>query len=86
MPWYGHAPDAPDTHRRWADPGSKLEEWLHASGWCHEVPAPGADEPAQNLPGEQDADETEQVVAVPLPPAEVTRKVRVRRAPVDRES
>ncbi|ACU35592.1 hypothetical protein [Actinosynnema mirum] len=43
-PWLGHAPDAPDSHRMWAHPGSGLEAALRASGWVHEVPAPGSEE------------------------------------------
>lgn len=50
MPWLGHAPDAPDTHRMWADSGSQLEASLKASGWCHEVPAPGSEPPPANDP------------------------------------
>lgn len=44
MPWLGHAPDAPDSHRLWADDDSDYERALRASGWLHEVPAPGSDE------------------------------------------
>jgi len=43
MPWLAPWPDAPDTHRMWADPGSSLERAYRAAGWTHEVPAPGSD-------------------------------------------
>jgi hypothetical protein len=42
MPWLGPWPDAPDTHRLWADPGSMHERALRASGFDVEQVAPGS--------------------------------------------
>lgn len=50
MPWLGYAPDAPDTHKIFADRGSAHEAALRASGWRYEVSAPGADEPPVTEP------------------------------------
>lgn len=44
MPWLGPWPDAPDTHRLWADPGSLHERALRASRYDVEQSAPGSGE------------------------------------------
>ncbi|SER95298.1 hypothetical protein SAMN05216188_11856 [Lentzea xinjiangensis] len=68
MPWLGHAPDAPDTHKMWADRDSAMEAALRASGWRHEVPAPGSDEPPVNEPpAELAAADQPPVVELPAP-------------------
>jgi hypothetical protein len=81
MPWYGHAPDAPDTHRIWADDGSAHEAALRASGWRYEVPAPGSTLPEEQPPPADEAAVPSPVVAQPAP--EPSKKGH-RRAAVDR--
>lgn len=83
MPWLGHAPDAPDTHRMWAEPGSQHEAALRASGWCHEVPAPGSTEPPVQDPPAEFVPVESPVVEEPAPDPKLKPKGR-RRAAVDR--
>lgn len=44
MPWLGPRPDAPDTHKLWADHGSMLERAIRASGFNVVQAAPGSGE------------------------------------------
>jgi hypothetical protein len=44
MPWLGPYPDAPDTHKLWADEGSTLAAALRASGFKVVQAAPGSGE------------------------------------------
>lgn len=64
MPWLAPFEDAPDSHRMWADPDTAYEAALHASGWCHEVAAPGSTLLTEQ-DGEQDPPSEQEV-----PPAE----------------
>jgi len=44
MPWLGPWPDAPDTHKLWADEGSTLAAAIRASGFKVVQAAPGSGE------------------------------------------
>ena len=44
MPWLGPWPDAPDTHKLWADSGSLHERAIRASGYDVVQAAPGSGE------------------------------------------
>lgn len=44
MPWLGPWPDAPDTHKLWADHGSLHERAIRASGFDVVQAAPGSSE------------------------------------------
>ena len=64
MPWYAQRADLPDTHKLWADPGSRHEAVLKQIDYV-EVPAPGqaAEVNEQNDADTEDAppvDEPEQ--------------------------
>ena len=48
MPWLAQHADLPDTHKMWADPGSQHATVLGHLGYV-EVPAPGADQPDEQL-------------------------------------
>lgn len=84
MPWLAPFENAPDTHRMWADPGSSLEAALRASGYRHEVPAPGSEPPVEQPPAEPRPEESSPVVERTVPERKLKPK-GPRRAAVGRK-
>lgn len=60
MPWLGPWPDAPDTHKLWADHGSLHERAIRASGFNVVQAAPGSGEQDSTIP-DIDLPDTEDV-------------------------
>lgn len=58
MPWLGPWPDAPDTHKLWADEGSTLAAALRASGYkvVQSAPGSGGRDFADDGPGDPPGD------------------------------
>jgi hypothetical protein len=67
MPWLGPWPDAPDTHKMWADSGSVLEAAIRASGFDVVQAAPGSDEPPAVLLTDLLAQEQNEEEVTPCP-------------------